>query len=375
MSELWRPEAPYNDLPALPPMKSVETTAVLKLTIEARASLAAMNQAAQSMTNPTVLINAIPLLEAQASSEIENIVTTADELFRYAHTEAASATPAAREALRYRTALNEGFRLVKERGSVTTNIAREVCSIIKMHGMDLRTGSGAYIGDPVTRRAVYTPPEGRQIIDQKLVDWELFVNSAQGLDPLVKMALAHYQFEAIHPFADGNGRTGRVLNVLVLVAAGLLSLPVLYLSKYIIAHKNEYYQALRAVTSDESWVEWTEYMLEGVRQTAKSTLLKIDKANRLQAAVKDKVASLPGGGHVGLPDVLFEQPYCRITNVIEQRGVSRPTATKWLKGLEAAGVLSAHSAGRELLFVNDRFMELLVQDEDITQERATPVLF
>ncbi|GAB3551684.1 Fic family protein [Arthrobacter tumbae] len=364
----WNPGKPYNGLPTLPPRVDVETTSILKLAIEARSSLAAMNQAARSMTNASVLINAIPLLEAQASSEVENIVTTTDELFMHAEDET-SANSATREALRYRTALFEGFNMVQRRGIVTTNTARQVCSIIMRHEMDLRSGSGTYIGNPVTHTAIYTPPEGHEVIDAKLADWELFVNSGRGYDPLTRMAIAHYQFEAVHPFDDGNGRTGRILNVLMLVAAGLLDHPVLYLSRFIIKNKSDYYRRLLAVTAEEAWVDWVEYMLEGVRETANSTLKKIDAVQHLQGVLKHEIgAAISGGGHVGLLDVLFEQPYCRISNVREACGVSRPTATNWLKELTRAGVLTDVRVGRELIFINTRFMDLLVRD-DVTDDR------
>lgn len=366
----WSASVPYNDLPKLPPPVEIETVAILKLVIEARSALAAMNQAARSMTNASVLINAIPLLEAQASSEIENIVTTTDELFMHAFDET-SANAATREALRYRTALFEGFQLVENRGVVTTTTARQICSIIKRHTMNLRSGSGTYIGNPVTKTAIYTPPEGHDVIDAKLSDWEFFVNSNQGYDPLIRMAIAHYQFEAIHPFEDGNGRTGRVLNVLMLVAAGLLDSPVLYLSRFIISNKNEYYDRLLGVTADGAWVQWVEYMLEGVRQTATSTLRKIEAVHSLQIEMKHEIgAALVSGGHVGLLDVLFEQPYCRIVNVIQACGVSRPTATNWLNALSEAGVLTDFRAGRERIFVNNRFMSLLINDDEPADSSA-----
>ena len=321
------------------------------------------------MTNASVLINAIPLLEAQASSEVENIVTTTDELFLHALDES-SANPATREALRYRTALFEGFHIVADRGIVTANTARDVCSIIMKHTMDLRTAGGTYIGNPVTHTAIYTPPEGYDVIDAKLSDWELFVNAAQGYDPLVRMAVAHYQFEAIHPFDDGNGRTGRVLNVLMLVAAKLLDFPVLYLSRFIIQNKSEYYRRLLAVTADGAWTDWVLYMLEGVRQTAASTLKKIEAIRMLQDQMKREIAEVIKGGHVRLLDVLFEQPYCRIANVIEACDVSRPTATKWLTALLDADVLMEYRAGRERIFINMRFMDLLVTDGQDSDEQT-----
>ncbi|GAA3708535.1 Fic family protein [Zhihengliuella alba] len=370
----WRADTAYNDLPPLPPPVDVETKPVLKLAIEARASLAALSQATGSMTNPQVLLNAIPLLEAQASSEVENIVTTADALFRHADDEP-SADPATREALNYRTALMEGVDMVKSRGVITSNTAREVCSRIKQHTMDLRSSDGTFIGNPATRKAVYTPPSGRAVIDKKLGEWEKFANSGEGLDPLIRMALAHYQFEAIHPFDDGNGRTGRILNVLMLMSDGLLSQPVLYLSKYIIARKNDYYDALLAVTAEGAWVPWVEYMLDAVRMTSGSTLSKIERISDLQTALKNRIGTSIPGAHMALIDVLFEQPYCRISNVMDRCHVSRPTATKWLRSLVDDGVLIDMQVGREKLFINWQFMELLTADETDAEESRQNQLF
>jgi len=227
-----------------------------------------------SIPNPTVLINTIPLLEAQASSEIENVVTTTDELFRHQSDDAAADT-ATRETLRYRTALRAGFDQTVQRG-LTTATALEVCSTIKGRDMQIRALPGTRIGNPVTGELAYSPPEGRDVIIQKLDIWKRFVHEDDGLDPLVRMAAAHYQFEAIHPFADGNGRTGRILNVLMLVEAGLLRLPVLYLSRFIIDKKNDYYRLLLAVTAQGAWEEWVLYMLTGIEVTSQSTLRKID---------------------------------------------------------------------------------------------------
>ncbi|MHA7275432.1 Fic family protein [Arthrobacter sp. Hz1] len=370
---IWSADAPHNDLPPLPPAPDIETKAILKLTIEARAALAALNQATRSMTNPSVLINAIPLLEAQASSEVENIVTTTDELFLHAQ-DGTAATSATREALRYRTALFEGFTMVQKRGVVTTTTAKEVCSIIKKHTMDVRSTSATYIGNPKTQVAIYTPPEGYDLINAKLSDWEFFVNASKGFDPLVRMAIAHYQFEAIHPFEDGNGRTGRVLNVLMLVAAGLLDSPVLYLSRFISMNKNDYYQRLLGVTASNEWIPWVSYMLESVHQTSLSTLKKIDAITDLHTTMKSEIGeSISGGGHVGLLDVLFEQPYCRISNVMEQCHVSRPTATNWLNTLTAKGVLRDFRTGRERIFINTRFMDLLIKEEDIAESNQDPL--
>ena len=370
----WVADIPYNELPALPPQPDVETKQVLKAVTEARAALAALDQAVRRIPNPTVLINAIPLLEAQASSEIENIVTTTDDLFKFAHDEAAATNPATKETLQYRTALFAGFDSVQKR-PLSISTASDVCSIIKRREMPIRSGLGTYIGDPSTQRAIYTPPAGEAAIRDKLSNWQNFVHNSRALDPVVVMAIAHYQFEAIHPFEDGNGRTGRILNILLLVDAGLLHQPILYLSRYIIERKSEYYERLQAVTEHGEWEEWILYMLEGLRITALWTVRKIDAIHNLQVETRETIrATTSGGVNADLLAVLFEQPYCRIANVMDRCAVSRPTATAWLNALVAAGVLQDIKVGRERLFINTRFFDLLMRAED-EADNLEPTLF
>ena len=353
----WLPDEPYNGLPSLPPPVELETKAVLKSTIEARALLARLDASAHSLPNAGVLINAIPLLEAQASSEIENIVTTTDELFSASHTEDPAASPAAREALRYRTALRRGFEHVGKR-PITTRTAISVCTTLSGHDVSVRTG-GVYIGDPVARRRVYTPPDQPPVLSSLLDNWSEFVNGARSLDPLVRMAVAHYQFEAIHPFTDGNGRTGRILNVLMLCADGLLNLPILYLSRHIIETKDEYYRRLNDVTAAGAWEAWVTYMLEAVRTTADRTLTLVQRIVKVEERVADLMRGVFGAVNHDLLRVLMEQPYARTRDVMERCGVSRPTATKWLKALAQSGVLLEVRAGREVLYVNIRMMGVL----------------
>lgn len=352
----WSADEPYNDLPPLPPANYVETTRVLKSVIEARAAIAGLNEALVSLPNPGIFLHSLALLEAQASSEIENIVTTTDELFRAA-TISTDASAATREALRYQKALFAGLSAMRKRhGLITANTAQDICSTIRDVDTRVRHGEGVYIGSPATRRRIYTPPQGADVIAQKLANWEGFVNSADDFDPLVKVALAHYQFEAIHPFDDGNGRTGRILNVLMLVSTGLLREPVLYISQSIIARKNDYYRLLNAVTAEGAWEEWTLYMVEAMRETAVQTLAKIKQIQALQEQVKELAGSqIP----VGVVDVLFEQPYCRIKDVVERCAVTRQTATKYLGELVSAGVLREEKVGREKLFVNEGLMDIL----------------
>jgi Fic family protein len=360
----WDPDRPYNDLPAPPSADDLETRRVLKAAIGANAALAQLDQAVVSIPNPTVLINAIPILEAQASSEIENIVTTTDELFRHLDDDA-GADPATRETLRYRTALRAGFDHTIQRG-VTTATASAICSIIKGHEMKVRALPGTRIGRPGTGEVIYSPPEGRDVINEKLSVWERFVHAEDGLDPLVRMAAAHYQFEAIHPFSDGNGRTGRILNVLMLMEAGLLRLPVLYLSRYIIDSKNDYYRLLLAVTAESAWEDWVLYVLAGIELTSRYTLRKIDAIRILQDDFSRRARAVSrGGADAEFQSVLFEQPYCRIATVMARCDVSRPTATSWLNALAGAGLLQTMKIGRDRLFINREFLQLLVRHEPL----------
>nr|WP_314145571.1 Fic/DOC family N-terminal domain-containing protein [uncultured Rhodococcus sp.] len=358
----WQPDSPFNELPPPPGADVLETRAVLKSAIAANTALAKLDQAVVSIPNPTVLINSIPLLEAQASSEIENIVTTTDELFRHLDDDA-GADPATRETLRYRTALKVGFDRTMERG-LTAATAIDVCSTIKGREMQIRAIPGTRIGNPVTGEVTYSPPEGRDLAEAKLSEWERFVHADDGMDPLVRMAVAHYQFEAIHPFADGNGRTGRILNVMLLIEAGLLRMPVLYLSRYIIDTKNDYYRLLLAVTSEAAWEAWVLYVLAGIERTSNDTLRKIEAIRALQDDFSVRARAVTrGGADSEFQSVLFEQPYCRINTVISRCGVSRPTATGWLNALVEAGLLQESKVGRDRLFINREFLRLLVRAE------------
>ncbi|WP_030483211.1 Fic family protein [Nocardioides aequoreus] len=358
----WSPEVPFNDLPPLPPAGlDLEPKPVLKATVEARAALATLAQAGQLLPNPGILIHAVPLLEAQASSEIENIVTTADELFK--HVDTGGGDHATKEALRYRTALFAGVESIRSR-PLTAATAARICSELHAREMAVRAVPGTRIANPTTREIVYAPPEGADLIRGKLAAWERFVHAEDDLDPLVRMAVAHYQFEAIHPFHDGNGRTGRVINILMLIEAGLLHEPILYLSRAIIARKNDYYRLLRAVTAEGAWLDWILYMLDVVRESATSTSRKIGAIRKCQEDIAERArAATPGGRDAQFLAVLFEQPYCRISMVADRCDVSRQTASTWLHALVQAGLLSDVKAGREILFVNHEFLDVLTRPE------------
>jgi Fic family protein len=360
----WRSDAPYNDLPLLPPQHELESRAVLKRCVGARAALAELKQAATLLPNPTILINTLPILEAQASSEIEQIVTTTDRLFRFAGGGQA-ADPSTKEALRYRQALLEGFASLEAR-PLCTATAELVCSRIKDTPMQVRRVPGTALASVATADIVYTPPAGEDRIRSLLANWERFLHGQDGageLDPLVRMAAAHYQFEAIHPFADGNGRTGRVLNSLFLVEQKLLPLPILFLSRFIIARKADYYGLLLGVTRDAAWEPWILFMLEGMEQTAVWTTAKIGSIRRLVAAAVEHIrTAAPKIYSRELVDLVFEQPYCRIANVVDAGIAGRQAASRHLKALVAIGLLREREVGREKLFINSRLLTLLTTD-------------
>ena len=353
------PKKPYNDLPLLPPKADIESKAILKACIEARAALGGLKIAGDLIPNQGVLINTIPLLEAQASSEIENIVTTTDRLFQYANDMDGGADLATKEALRYRTALYSGYQHLSEH-PLTTATAVEVCRTIKGIDLDIRKTPGTALLNDVTGDIIYTPPEGESLLREKLSNWEKFIHEAEEFDPLIRMAVMHYQFEAVHPFNDGNGRTGRVLNLLYLVEKKLLSIPVLYLSRYIIENKAEYYRLLNAVTANGQWEDWILYMLKAVTETAISTTAKIKSIRSLLNETANKIRE--EAPHIytrELADLIFIQPYCRISDVVDANLAKRQTASVYLKRLCDIGVLQNLKVGREILFLNPAFLELL----------------
>ncbi len=359
----WRADRPWNDLPGLPPKTELETKVVLKQCVKSRAALAELKQAAQLIPNPAMLTNTLPLLEARASSEIENIVTTADKLFQYLQA-GASADPATKEALRYRRALLQGVKELKGR-PLATRTAETVCTHIKGVEMAVRKVPGTALTNAATGAVVYTPPEGEKRIRGLLANWERFLHEEEAIDPLIRMAVAHYQFEAIHPFSDGNGRTGRVLNSLFLVEKGLLTLPILYLSRYITAHKADYYRLLLDVTRKDAWEEWLVYILRGVEETATWTTAKIGAVRKLSVDTTAYVRRrLPKIYSRELVDVIFEQPYCRIANLVESGIAGRQAASRYLKALAAAGILEERAIGKEKLFVHPRLMNLLTRDSN-----------
>lgn len=360
----WQADRPYNQLPTLPPTVELETRAVLKRCIEARTALAELKQAAELIPNQRMLINTLPLLEAKDSSEIESIVTTTDLLFQHAQDGEHQADPATKEALRYRKALHNGYQSLADR-PLCTGTAVEICRTLKGVNMDIRRVPDTQLANDRTGEIIYTPPEGEDRLRDLLANWERFLHNETDLDPLVRMAIGHYQFEAIHPFTDGNGRTGRVLNTLFLIQEGLLNLPILYLSRYIIAHRADYYRLLLDVTRDNAWEPWLLYMLSAVEETARWTCVKIAAIRRLAEHTTHFVrAQLPKTYSRELVDVIFEQPYCRISNVVDKQIAQRQAASRYLKELVSIGVLQEVQVGKEKLFIHPKLMHLLTRDDN-----------
>ncbi len=360
------PKLPYNDLPPLPPpVELIETRAILKQCISARVALAELKQAAELIPNSAVLVNALPLLEARASSEIENIVTTTDKLFEFADVAEDKADAATKEALRYRKALYEGTKMVRRR-MLTTDMALQIVSIIKDSELDLRAESGTTLRNRASGEVIYTPPVGQQRLQAMLDNWADFMQSCTEIDPLVRMAVQHYQFEAIHPFADGNGRTGRILNILFLVQQGLLDSPILYLSRFIISNKAAYYLLLKDVTHKQQWEPWVRFILEGVEETCAWTTDKIKAIRELMVHTARFVQqNLPKIYSWELVELLFKQPYCRIGNLVDAEIAKRQTASVYLKQLCDLGVLKEIKSGRENIFVHPKYIELLTGEENV----------
>lgn len=359
----WQADSPFNGLPTLPPLNEIETRAVLRQCIAARAALGELKQAAQLIPNQSVLINTLPLLEAKSSSEIENIVTTTDKLFEHAQNED-RADPATKEALRYGRALFQGFQDLAAR-PLSTRTAEGICSLIKGVDMTVRRVPGTKLVNDATGVVIYTPPDGETNLRDLLANWERFLHNETELDPLIRMAIGHYQFEAIHPFTDGNGRTGRIINSLFLIQEELLTLPILYLSRYIIAHKADYYRLLLDVTKHQAWEAWLLFMIKGVEETAVWTTQKIAAIRNLSEHTTQYVKQkLPKIYSYELVNLIFRLPYCRINNLLEADIAKRQTASQYLKQLVEIGVLANADISREKLFVHPKLMQLLTRDSN-----------
>ena len=358
----FQPDQRFNELPLLPPEATVKTVAVMERCIGAARALAHLKGLGETIPNQEVLINAIPLQEARLSSEIENIVTTQDKLFHAALDESKSSDPNTKEVLRYRTALREGSEAMQKQ-NIDLVLIQKICATLRANpDIQFRDeDEQVYIGNPLTKRASYTPPLGKKLLTAKLENLVEYLNASDDTDPLVRLAVSHYQFEAIHPFDDGNGRTGRILNILYLLQSGLLSIPVLYLSRYIIENKQSYYQLLQNVTEKGEWEGWILFILAAVRETSESTASLILSIKELFDLTLEKCRNeLPKRVYSKeLVETIFIQPYCKIANVMETCQVERKTASDYLKELQKMGVLKSEKIGSEMIYRHPNLIQLL----------------
>ena len=357
----YDPEKPYNGLPLLPPRFDLETKAVLRKTIAAGRALAELKGLGGTIPNQALLVDSLILQEAKASSEIENILTTNDALFKAFTAKTSQIDPATKEVLSYREALWKGFNDLGRKPVLSTNMFVNIVQTIKGNQAGIRRTPGTVIASSKSGKVIYTPPDGEAVIRDKLKNLEDFIHADDSLDPLIKLSMVHYQFEAIHPFSDGNGRTGRIVNILFLVLKGLLDLPVLYLSKAIIDRKNDYYRLIREVTEKDRWEPWTLYMLDAVESTAILTRERILAIRALMSETMERARKdLPARVYSKeLIELLFRQPYTKGQFLVEAGIAKRQTAAEYLRELEKIGILKAYKIGKEVLFLKVKLYDLL----------------
>lgn len=349
-------------LPLLPLDIDLETKAIMKKTAAARSALAEMKGAALSIPNESILISTLSLQEAKDSSAIENIITTHDELFQSDFMTQNFKTLASKEVHNYAEALRWGFETVRKQGFLSNNHIINMQGAIEENRAGFRKVPGTELKNEQTGEVVYTPPQTHDEVVSLMTNLEEFINVSELIDwdPLVKMAVIHHQFESIHPFYDGNGRTGRIINILYLVKEGLLNLPILYLSRYINQNKSDYYRLLQKVRTENAWEAWVLYILEGVEQTSLQTIKLIDGIKAIMQKHKHKLRrDLPKIYSQDLLNNLFRHPYTKIEFVMADLAVSRPTATRYLDELTAINIVHKHKLGKDNYYVNHELYELL----------------
>lgn len=370
MSEKSQSEKKYSINP-LPPNVDLETKAILKRVASAHRYLAELKGKSATIPNENILINTLALQEAKDSSAIENIITTHDELYKAQLFENLFSNASAKEVSRYADALKQGFNLVRNQKIITQNHILTIQKILEQNDAGYRSVPGTALVNDKTGKTVYTPPQDKDTILRLMDNVVNFINddSLSEVDPLTKMALLHFQFESIHPFYDGNGRTGRILNILYLVQQDLLDLPILYLSRFIIQRKGDYYRLLQEVRDKENWEEWILYMLEGVEETAKQTIHIISQMRILMQEYKHRIRKeLPKIYSQDLLNNLFKHPYTKIEFVMEDLDVSRLTATRYLNLLVDAGLLQKQKVGKSNFYINEPLYNLFKESKTANQK-------
>lgn len=349
-----------HELKMLPPENNFKTVKILEQLARTNRALAELKGYARTIPNQHILINAITINEAKDSSEIENIVTTHDEIYK-AMTQSNYKNENAKEVVDYRSAIWRGYNLVKEKEMITSNILVEVQSMIEHNNAGIRKIPGTVLKNSKTEEVVYTPPETEKEVREYLKNLEEYINTDDyTIDPLIKLAIIHYQFESIHPFYDGNGRTGRILNILYLVLKDLLDSPILYLSRYINDNKQTYYKLFKEVRETNNFEDWIIYILIGIEETAEETMNLIKSIqNEMEQYKKELSERLPKIYSEELLEGLFFEVYTKISYIEEICGVTRKTAMSYLSQLEENGFLSSEKIGRDRIYKNDRLIKLL----------------
>ncbi|MFC1685249.1 Fic family protein [Pseudomonadota bacterium] len=356
-------------LPKLPisDEATLESVPVLKALTGAHRFLAELKGVAKSIPNEGILISSLTMQEAKDSSAIENIITTHDELFRIGDSGGKKVNLAAKEVENYRGALLEGYAQTKRSGLIRVADILRLQSLIEPNRPGIRKIPGTVIGNALTKEVIYTPPQHPDEIVDLLDNLVGYINddALSGLDPLIRMAIIHHQFESIHPFYDGNGRAGRIVNILYLVKNGLLDLPILYLSRYIVRTKGDYYRLLQSVRDQNEWESWVLYMLKGIEETARETIEFINQIKKLVFETKRRMREeLPAIYSQELLNNLFFHPYTKVQFVMEQVAVSRITATKYLNLLTKHGFVVKHKVGRSNYFINQPLVSLIMLQEE-----------
>lgn len=351
-------EIPYNNLPLLPPKREIETKIILRKTISAGRALAQLKGTLLNLPNPTLFLDTIYLQEAKASSEVENIITTNDELYKSLVADRKVENSATKEVLSYKEALWLGLEQLKKKPFITTNLCISIVQCIKQSTASVRNTPGTTLNN-TKGKIIYTPPSGEKVIREKLKNLEKFINEDKTIDPLIKMALMHYQFEAIHPFTDGNGRTGRILLLLYLKLSGLLDTPAIYLSEYIIKHKAEYYKCLRGVTENNEWENYILYMLDMIEVTSMKGLERLNKIiTSMETTAEEIKKKLPKIYSKDLIEILFRLPYTKRQHLIDENIGNLKTVGNYLIALEENKFLKSVKVGKEKLYLNKKLLEI-----------------
>lgn len=356
--------APHFKLQKLPPSREkVETVEILRQTAKSTAVLAELKGMAKVIPNQSMLINTIVLQEAKDSSEIENIVTTEDELYKALTLNQSTISAEIKEVVNYRKAIFHGFNLVRKQGFLRINDIVSIQQELVGNMAGIRSTPGTVLKNDKTGKVIYTPPQDKAEILDLLTNFINYFNRKdKDLSPLIQLAVLHYQFESIHPFYDGNGRTGRILNILYLILHGLIDDPILYLSSYIIHHKPLYYKLLNKTNWKGEWEDWILFMLKAIEHTSNSTLSKISTIkNQLDKTIIKVRAEAPKVYRKELIELLFEQPYSRIEFVVDRLQVERKAASRYLRELERIGILESQKIGRETLYIHKELIEILRQ--------------